>query len=161
MILSVIYVALVGGIFYAKLVYQQLAPEQLSWLLWPTAKLASLLSGMVFISQGGVFISPDLAYTIDKSCSGYNFLLISLILVLYVSYTASPHRFSFLLMTVLAAYCLTIVANAFRITVSLAYPGEITAEMTHRVQGIAVYLLCLLGFYQGLKLLRRFSCQPQ
>ena len=45
MILSVIYVALVGGIFYAKLVYQQLAPEQLSLLLWPTAKLASLLSG--------------------------------------------------------------------------------------------------------------------
>jgi exosortase K len=137
-----------------KAFYSAASVNQLSWILWPTARLTELVTGtgFVFESHAG-FLSDDRSFLIAASCSGVNFLITAFVMLSLVKIwrdRARDVQWSYFPAAALVAYLVTIVANTVRITVALwlhhGRPASawFDADELHRLQGIAVYFGFLL-----------------
>jgi exosortase K len=142
-----------------KVHYSRATVDDLAWVLEPTATVVGWLlceplrrnPHVGWVAAGGSFI-------IAPACAGVNFL----ILVLSVSVLGFAHRFrgarqccGWLLLTVCAAYVLTIAVNSLRILIAVhlyraeMHAGWLTPERVHRLAGAMVYLVGLWAAWLG------------
>jgi exosortase K len=145
-----------------KLYYSAANANELRWILWPTARLTELVTGVrfTFESYAG-YMSEDRSFLIATSCSGVNFLIAAFVMfalrLLWVRRMRGV-RWTLFAAVPVAAYLATVVANTVRIT-SAMWLNEsrptwfgLGREELHRMDGILVYFgfLMLLFYVSGL-----------
>lgn len=154
---DIIYYVVVGGVFILlKLLYRELETEDLSFLLEPTSKIVKLMTGFEFEflpKQGFYFTYPDIL--INKSCSAFNFMLISFLAFAYVSVRemlTHLQKSLALVGAILLAYLLALMSNSIRIytAIKLLPLGTLFPDyvgIIHETIGIVTNLTCLLLAY--------------
>jgi len=140
-----------------KLYYSAASPDELRWILAPTAWLVELLSGRSFSFEAHAgYMSTDHTFLIAGSCAGVNFLITAFLMLALKQLWAPrelPLRWKFIPFTALIAYVATIVTNTVRICLAVqlkSLTGEIdwlTSNQLHRAEGIFVYFIFLLLLY--------------
>jgi exosortase K len=143
--------------------YSHATSDNLDWILWPTARLVSWLSGLEFIREAGTgYVNYDYAIIIAPACAGVNFLIAAWCMAIF----SFLHRFKRVLRQffwfsgcAVGTYVLTMVTNAFRILGAIGLYhwqtqlGWLTPNRLHRLEGIIVYFGALCVYFW---LLRRF-----
>lgn len=67
-----------------KIFYSQAGSEQLTWILAPTSRLVSLLSGIPFVHETNVgYVNQEMRFVIAPSCSGVQFMIICIATLLF------------------------------------------------------------------------------
>lgn len=134
--------------------------DELKWILAPTAWWVQTISGTVFEYQPPVgYVSHGLRFIIAPSCSGVQFMLISIAVFLFSFIHRMQTRrdkFFWLLICIAGSYAFTITVNSLRIILAIYLPpclpfpaGMITPAGLHSLIGIVVYFSALLAGYQG------------
>ncbi|MDB5255454.1 MAG: xrtK [Chitinophagaceae bacterium] len=135
--------------------------DQLLFILKPTQLLVEIFTGSpaVYDAAHGYFY-PDLNITIEKSCSGFNFWLLSFALFVFVSLNHLRSQMGKLFAipaALLLSYVLTLFVNASRIVTSIA-ANSYTQRFSdhpitwlHQAEGTFIYLLFLILFYSALQ----------
>ena len=131
----------------AKLLYRQASPEDLGFLLGPTAKGAGLVLGLPFEESQAGYISQQVGILISQDCSGANFLLIALLAAFFALLPQWGQSGWLLPASLCLAYGLTIIANIARIC-CLVLAGSLgpVPGWFHLSIGVAVYLSMLIPF---------------
>lgn len=146
--------------YLLKSIYSQGNSETLGWLLAPTAALVELFTGIPFVCEAGTgWVNYHHHVAIVPSCAGGNFLIILFCLLsLHCVYAlrrmpSVKYLFPAIVLSLVFAYGATLLVNSARIRVSIIlygadiYKGWLTPELVHRVAGIVIYYLSLLGCY--------------
>ena len=129
--------------------------DRLDWLLRPAAALVSLCTGMSFnLYPGQGYGNEPASFLIAPACSGLNFFIImsATALCLTVWHVRGRRALAWSLAGLCAAYCISLAVNTLRIVLAIAiYTGDcqnlpLDAEQLHRVEGVAVYYVCLCAF---------------
>lgn len=143
--------------------------EALSWILAPTARLVSILSGISFehLPHKG-YASHFHQFLIAPSCSGIRFMLITFIMLTFsfLYKIKSTWRGSmWFLFSAAFAYTFTIFINSIRIIVSIRLPlyledlnlidGWLTPDRLHTMIGTGIYFSSLCTIY----LIAAFICK--
>jgi len=131
--------------------------KNLAFLLKPTDKLVSLLTGShsVFIENSGYF-HEKLNIIIGKSCSGFNFLMLSFLVFAWLAlkYFNKPLRkYLNIPIALISAWLLAVFVNTSRILASVAvqnrieffFPGR--RHLIHEAVGIITELTFLVLTY--------------
>lgn len=97
--------------------------NDLTFIIKPTDKLVGLLTGShsVYLSESGYY-HEHLNIIIDKSCSGFNFLILCFLLFTYLTVKHFDKALSKILTVptaLIGAYLLTIFVNTSRIIASI------------------------------------------
>lgn len=143
--------------FGVKLFYTQCDTDQLKLFLKPVSLLISFFTGASFQfngEEGYLFNSLNIA--IERSCSGVNFFVLSFCMITFSSLPFHPtakQKAYVLLLSVIACWGVTIVANSSRILVAINalkwskhYPW-LSTDQAHLAQGVFTYLSFLIAFY--------------
>ncbi len=142
--------------FVLKLHFSEAAPEALRWILAPTVRVVSALTGVGFEAAEGVgYIAHNEPFAVTKSCAGVNFLIVafSMLALAGVWKATSPWApVRAMLGAGAIAYVATVVANALRIAIAMALAHlegvspVLSGDGAHRIVGVVVYFLglCLL-----------------
>ena len=146
-----------------KRYYADARPDDLWWILSPTARLAGVITGTAFVpTPGEGYFSRDRLFLIEKSCAGINFMIAAFgMLVFTLLHRAGSGLCAARVLGVSLAtsYMAAITVNSVRIAIAMwlaANPVAVStfnADDVHRVEGITVYfggLLLLYGLVQGL-----------
>ncbi|WP_139923616.1 exosortase K [Hymenobacter sp. DG01] len=160
---SVLYGSIGAGFLLLKFAYAGATSTDLLWLLGPTNALVggALGSGSFFDPAQG-FVHSDLQFTIDKSCSGFNFWLVctGLLLAIGGRYAGSGKALGggWLLSLPVLGYLLTVLVNASRILSAVALQRLLPGlgqryAWAHQAEGVLVYLFFLILIYGGFRLL--------
>lgn len=132
--------------------------NDLFFLLRPTDTLVGLLisSKSVYFADKGFYYN-DLNFIINKSCSGFNFLLLCFSMFAIVAFkniNLIKQRIVIIPATLLLAYVVTIFVNASRIFVSIVLQNQVThflsqksIEIVHETIGIVTNLSFLILIY--------------
>lgn len=131
--------------------------NDLTFLLKPTDKLVGVLTGSqsVYISDSGYF-HEHLNIIIDKSCSGFNFLILCFFLLACLTvkhFDKSLQKILTLPTSLFVAYVLTIFVNTSRIFVSIVVLSHTKSvffnhqHIIHEAIGIITNLFFLLLAY--------------
>lgn len=134
--------------------YATASVEELTWVLAPTVALVEIVTGTAFhFEPGEGYLSPELALLVAPSCAGVNFLIAALctgVLGFAGQARSARSAATVLLGAGLAAYALTVAANASRLILGswlMSLPESLgwSAASAHRVEGVVVYFtaLCL------------------
>ena len=129
--------------------YADARPDDLLWILSPTAWLVGVTAGATFIFESGEgYLSREHLFLIEKSCAGINFMIAAFGMLVF----ALVHRAGsgldaaqVLGASLLASYSAAIVVNTVRIAIAMwlaAHPvalSTLRAADVHRLEGIAVY----------------------
>ena len=139
-----------------KQYYRDASADDLRWILAPTAKMVSWVSGGNFVYEAGPgWVDPHIRFIIAPPCAGVNFALaafLALALGALPSMRTARGTAVRLAGAAAVAYVATLVVNTTRIAIAIAmHKGTIDiagydrAEL-HRIEGIVVYLggLCVL-----------------
>ena len=136
-----------------KSFYSHAAFKDLRWILAPTRWLVERLTGAAFEAEANQgFLSRDRLYQIAPACAGVNFMIVAFAsLACGLVHTCSTRRGRLVLLgaSALAAYSVTLLANAARIALGMrlhdagAALGPLTPGRLHCVVGVAVYFLFL------------------
>ncbi|BDD05167.1 exosortase K [Aureibacter tunicatorum] len=152
-----------------KLGYTQANNDNLVFLLKPTDKMVGILSSSTSIyhaDQG--YYHEKLNILIDKSCSGFNFWLISFLLFNYLSVKHFRHAFQKALsipLSLFVAYLLTLFANTSRIYTSIIIHTQSVSlfpnhqQIIHECIGIITNLTFLIITYLLLDKLLTYNQQ--
>lgn len=152
------YWAAVGIFLLLKYTFTFVGNNGLAFLLWPTDKMVSLLTGSssVYHSDSGYY-HEALAIVIDKSCSGYNYWLLSFVVFSYVTvryFRQAFYKILALPLALILAYLFTIFVNTSRIFTSIAiqlqsahFLPAYSYTRLHEVIGIVTNLSFLVGAY--------------
>ncbi len=131
--------------------------DKLIFLLKPTDKIFELVTGThsEYNSESG-FYYGKFNIVIDKSCSGYNFLLLCFVMLYFqiIKY-AKQFKFKLLLLfgSLSIAYVLTILINSSRIIISVVFQNakfdflNLEPHIIHESIGVITYLSFLLITY--------------
>jgi len=142
------------GIWGLKRHYADARADDLWWILTPTTRVVSTLTGTAFVatpSEG--YVSHERLFVIEKSCAGVNFLIAAfgmLVFALLHRVRSARSGLSVLGVSLLASYGAAIVVNAARITIAMwlvarpAALSALTSAEVHRLEGIAVYFAGLV-----------------
>jgi exosortase K len=138
--------------------YSDARADDLLWILTPTARLVSAVSGVSFMLQPGEgYFSREHLFLIEKSCAGVNFMIAAFVMLVcaHVHHVQSPGAVPRVLgISLVAAYIGAIVANAVRITIAIwlaAHAAELspfTPAAVHRLEGIVVYFSGLVVLFE-------------
>jgi exosortase K len=158
-------VATLVAAYFLKRHYSLATPDELWWVLAPTAQIVESVLGTAFIEEAHAgFMSRELEFVIAPSCAGVNFLIIAFsMFVLAFVPTRRTLRGKILLWIggACVAYGLTLVVNSLRILIAIWLRGRgvafgvLDAETVHRVEGVAVYFVSLCVFYLAARALLR------
>ncbi len=130
--------------------------DDIRFLIAPTDAILEVFTGAksIYKSNIGYYFS-QLNIVIDKSCSGFNFLLICFLMVSFVLLKSGIVRNWLVIpLSVLIAYATTIIANVSRIVgyltimdnnINIAIDPK--DEWLHQAEGIFVYLFFLILLY--------------
>jgi exosortase K len=140
-----------------KLAYSHCGPDDLRFMTGPTQALVGLASGIDFTYEAGYgYVNLAHRLVLSKSCTGVNYLLAVFGLLTFTLVPATPGgRRKLLLVGALAAsaYGVTVMVNALRIVLAVALHegglawGWLSAERVHRLAGIVVYFVSLVGVH--------------
>jgi exosortase K len=130
--------------------YADASPDDLLWILSPTAWLVGVTSGATFTFQPGEgYLSREHLFLIEKSCAGINFMVAAFgMLVFSLVHRAGSGLAAaaqVLGASLLASYSAAVVANTVRVAIAMwlaAHPVSLWtlgAADVHRLEGIAVY----------------------
>jgi exosortase K len=139
-----------------KLLYKSFENEDLLILITPVSYLVGFFtdSPLSFSIENGYYL-PNLNILIDASCSGFNFWLISFVVLGFAVVTNvvdKKQKGILLILSLFIAYFLTIIANTSRI-ISIIKMNNLLPNLNekydwlHATQGTFVYLFFLIGFY--------------
>jgi exosortase K len=153
---AAIAVALAGA-YLLKRHYSGASPDDLAWILAPTAHLVSLLTGADFVAERGAgYTSNGLLFVIGPSCAGVNFLIALFCagaIGLVPQARGAGRTLVALAGCAAAAYLATIAVNALRIVVAIELHQRqtriagLSGDELHRVEGIVVYFTALMLIY--------------
>ena len=145
--------------------YADARAEDLWWILWPTARVVSVVTGAPFVLEPGEgYLSRDRLFLIAKTCAGINFIVAAFGMLVAVMFHRVGHTVSgvhVLGVSLLASYATAVVVNSVRIAVAMwlaDHPGALpafSAADVHRVEGIAVYFGGLVLLYEVFQRLDR------
>ena len=137
--------------------YADARPDDLWWILTPTAQLVGLITGARFaMAPGEGYVSLDRLFLIEKSCAGINFMIAAFGMVTFAlvhRVTSSLSGARVLGVSLLASYAAAVLVNATRIVIAMwlavhpIAPSTFSAAQVHRVEGIAVYFGGLMLLY--------------
>lgn len=140
--------AIAGGL---KWHYSTANVNELRWILAPTAFIVESVTGSGFRFEPFFgYLSDDRTFLIAAPCAGVNFLIICFLML---AVRKIPHgKLKELPLFLLAAYGWTIIANAARIVIALGmrseeFEGWSDPKTSHRIEGILVYFIFLVGLY--------------
>ena len=159
------YYLAAGGLFILlKFGYTLSNNDHLAFLLKPIDTLIGLLTGSrsVYLPESGYY-HDKIAILIDRSCSGFNFWILSFLMFTYlvVKYLDKPlHKILAIPTALTGAYLLTIFVNTSRIFVSIVVQNQSKnillhhQHLIHEAIGIITNLLFLvLAYYLAEKFL--------
>ena len=140
-----------------KFIFTHAENNDLTFLLKPTDTLVGFLTGShsIYFPDTGYYHS-ELHILIDKSCSGFNFWMLSFVSFTFLAvryFDIHLHKILALSMALVASYLLTLFVNTSRIFVSIivhAQTKNIFAEqqhMLHEAIGIITNLTFLVLAY--------------
>lgn len=142
-------VAVGAGLWLLKRHYAQSSIDGLVFILAPTAKLVTLVSGVRFDLEAGIgYLSHDHLFAIAKPCAGINFMVAAgAMLGLVFSRRACDvaTACAAVAASFAVAYAASVLVNAARILVALPLAEHPlvsefwTAARVHRALGITVY----------------------
>ncbi len=160
---SATVVALV--IWRMKRYYADARVDDLRWMLDPTTRLVTAVTGVTFEwTPGEGYLSRERLFLIAKVCAGINFMIAAFGMAVWMLRRRAASGASaagVLVLAAAAAYSAAIVVNAARITFAVwmaAQPGQVlwmTAAQAHRVEGIAFYFGGLVVLYELVQRLDR------
>lgn len=154
------------GIFYLitflvllgiKYFYSKAGSDELLWILTPTTGWVSILSGIPFRYEAGMgYVNHALRYVIAPSCSGVQFMLITIATLIFsfihrVNQKLRPY---WTFGSIVASYFLTIMVNGLRILCAIYIPlylqdvniyhAFLTPSRIHTMIGTGIYFIALL-----------------
>jgi exosortase K len=140
-----------------KHAYRSASAGELGWILAPTARLVSAVSGGHFSYEAGIgWVDRDATFIIAPACAGVNFAMAAF-LALTLGWLGGMRTLrgtaGRLAGAAALAYAATLVVNTLRIVIALALHrgaidvGELDRAEVHRVEGIVVYLGGLCALY--------------
>lgn len=161
-------------IFGMKYFYSRAGSDELKWLLAPTTRLVTLLSGIPFVYERGAgYVNHSLRFLIAPSCCGIQFMIITIATLIFsfvhrMGATEStkkakpfPALGRGLLWTfgsIAASYLVTILVNGMRIILAIYIPVLLenaniqnfflTPGQLHTAIGTFVYFVSLLTIYR-------------
>lgn len=140
-----------------KFAYKQAGSNELSFLLYPTNKIVSVLTGSHSVFKSGEgYHYEQLNIVIDKSCSGYNFWLLCFLMLAFLSVkyvNKNMHKLYALALSFILAYLFTILVNSSRIFTSIIIQRvnltvvQQNEAMVHQIIGIITNLTFLIIIY--------------
>jgi len=143
--------------FGLKFLFRNLDHQQLLFLLIPTNFLVELMTGSAsFFSIDNGFYYPEIAITIDKSCSGYNFWLLVFLIVAFLMtkyYQKGWKVFFIIPASLLFSLILTYFVNASRIFVSIFLQRKMNIfekfsdHIVHESIGVFINLFFMILVY--------------
>jgi exosortase K len=152
------YLITIGIFILLKFAFTLAVNDQLIFLLKPTDKIVELLTGShaMYFSEKGYY-HDSLNILIEKSCSGFNFMLLCFCMLtfLLLKHTEKPtHKLIIIPISLLLSYLLTIFVNASRIFVSIIVQHQASRFLTdrphliiHEIVGIITNLMFLIIIY--------------
>jgi exosortase K len=151
------YLTAVGFFILLKFGFILADNNDLTFLLKPTDKLVGLLTGShsIYISDSGYF-HEHLNIIIDKSCSGFNFWILSFLLFTYLFVKHFDKTLSKILTiptALFGAFLLTIFVNTSRIFASIVVQTQTKSillnqqHIVHEAIGIITNLTFLILAY--------------
>lgn len=165
------YIAAAVIFVLLKLWFTIASNHQLLFLLYPTNKIVGILTGSssVYIPEKGFFFE-NLKIVIDKSCSGFNFWVLSFMLISYRSemfFNKVRDKILAIPASLILAYLLTIFVNTSRIFTSIILQDSASIFLTdrphlilHQVVGVIINLSFLILAYLILdKLFTKKTCK--
>ncbi len=135
--------------------YSRAGSDALAWILWPTARLVSGLSGLEFVNESGTgYVNYSHGIIIAPACAGVNFLIAAWCMAICSflhRFRRVPQQWLWFGGCAAGTYGLTILTNAVRIVLAVILYhtrtqfGWLTPERLHRLEGILIYFgaLCL------------------
>jgi exosortase K len=133
-------------------------PDDLWWILSPTAKLVEAMTGTRFtMSPGEGYVSRERLFLIEKSCAGINFMIAAFgmsVFALFRRVGSAVSAAAVLGLAFAVSYAAAVFVNAARITIAMlmaAHPialSALTAADVHRIEGIVVYFGGLALLYE-------------
>jgi exosortase K len=145
--------------------------NDLAFLLKPTDKLVGLLtaSTSVYLADHGYY-HDKLNIVIDKSCSGFNFMLLCFLMLAFLAlkfFDRHLHKMLAIPITLFCGVLLTIFVNASRIFVSIIIQNHtrhfpVNEDLVHETIGIVTNLSFLILAYCGIEklLTKRHHAKP-
>jgi len=150
------YVLVLLGFIGLKFVYTITDNNMLLFLIKPTNSLVSMIqsSSWVYTNDAG-FYHETLNIIIDKSCSGFNFMILCYTVFSFTFLKFIKQGIFQLLsipVSLILAYIITILVNTSRISISILIEKKINLQLSwlHEAQGVFIYLSFLIGFYMVL-----------
>lgn len=147
------YIIIFSCVIIVKIIYANATNDMLVFILKPLSSIISLVTGSNFsYSENIGFYFENLNISIDKSCSGINFWLISFvvfsILILNV-FKSHIQKIVSILFVIIATFTLTLFANTSRILTSIFISKQTTFDYPwlHQAEGIFIYLSLLILVY--------------
>ena len=130
--------------------YADARPDDLLWILSPTAWLVGVAAGATFVFQPGEgYLSREHLFLIEKSCAGINFMVAAFGMLVFALFhrvgsglTAAAQVLGG---SLLASYAAAVVVNAVRVVIAMwlaAHPFAVSTlgpADIHRLEGITVY----------------------
>lgn len=137
--------------------YADAGADDLRWILMPTARLVSVVTGTEFIAVPGEgYFSRDRLFLIAKACAGINFMIAAFgMIAIALLHRARSIRTGAAVIGVslAASYAAALVVNAVRIVIAMWLAGHpvslasLTPDDVHRLEGIIVYFVGLVILY--------------
>lgn len=156
-----------------KRCYADSRPDDLWWILSPTAQLVEATTGTTFTSSPGEgYVSRERLFLIEKSCAGINFMIAAfgmLVFALFHRVGSAVSAAAVVGISIAGGYVSAVLVNAARITIAMwlaAHPiaWPMAAADVHRLEGIIVYFGGLMLLYETVHQLDRsataFGCRP-
>jgi exosortase K len=145
---------LVFAMYGLKRHYAAAPVEMLGWIMAPTAKLVTSVSGLPFeLEPGAGYINRDHMFSIAKPCAGINFMVAAIGMLGFLTFSRARSLRSaaaVIAVSLLAAYAVAVLVNAARILFAIELSGYHvtssfwTAARLHRAEGIVMYFGGLL-----------------
>lgn len=159
---NTLYYLISAGIFILfKFIFIHASSDDLTYLLQPTNFIIETISNsnaQYLPNQG--YYNKDLNILIDKSCSGFNFLMLCYLMLVFFIIDKLKNRTIKIIslpLLLLVSYILTIFINSSRIMLSiLIHKLELhflfdNTNWLHQLQGGFVYLFFLIIIYLTLE----------
>lgn len=153
----IFYLMGVLTLLFLKLFYAKASCEALRWILGPTARFVTLMTGISFSYEPGMgYVNHCLKYVIAPSCSGVRFLIILIAMLIFSFVHRTERGFLWTSLSFPVSYVLTVSVNVLRIILSIyipLFPGQtgfscyLTQDALHTAIGTATYFASLLIIY--------------
>lgn len=146
-------------IFTLKYFYSKAGSDELTWILTPTTRWVSILSGISFTYISGTgYINHNLKYIIAPSCCGIQFMIITIAMLVF----SFVHRMKmkgvfWTLGSIAFSFPITVFVNGLRIILAVYIPlyledlqfysHILTPDRLHTLIGTVVYFTALLIIY--------------